>query len=93
MMAPATVVYLLHFDTPYPAGRRPRHYLGSTSDLAHRLTEHRRGEKSRLMAAVVGVGIGFCVTRTWPGGRETERQLKRRRAPSRLCPLCTGVSA
>jgi predicted GIY-YIG superfamily endonuclease len=81
-------VYLLHFDRPYPRGKRPRHYLGWAVDLEERLQEHRRGEKSRLMLACAQEGIGFRVVRTWAGGREMERRLKRRKAPFRLCPEC-----
>jgi predicted GIY-YIG superfamily endonuclease len=81
-------VYLLHFDRPYPRGKRPRHYLGWAVDLDERLQEHRRGEKSRLMLACAQEGIGFRVVRTWPGGYEMERRLKRRKAPFRLCPEC-----
>jgi predicted GIY-YIG superfamily endonuclease len=90
-MSRTTVIYLLHFDEPYPNGRHPRHYLGSTgrTQLEERLAEHRRGAGARLMAAVAAAGIGFVLARTWPGGRTEERRLKRRKnAPRQLCPIC-----
>jgi predicted GIY-YIG superfamily endonuclease len=78
-------VYLLHFDRPY---RHARHYLGSTSDLRARLDQHRAGQGARLMAVVRAAGIDFELARTWTGGRTRERQLKRRHASPRLCPMC-----
>ena len=34
-------------------------------------------------------GIPFDVVRTWPGGRDVERQKKRQRNAPRLCPVCS----
>jgi hypothetical protein len=53
---------------------------------------------ARIMQAVAGQGITFEVAMTWPGaGRDFERQLKRRKAAPRWCPLCrqrrTGVAS
>jgi predicted GIY-YIG superfamily endonuclease len=78
--------YLIHFDQRYAhAG----HYLGSTHDLDARLAEHRAGRGARLMEVVTGAGIGWHVTRTWPGGRDRERALKDQHQGPRLCPECT----
>lgn len=88
------MVYLLHFERRYPAGRRPGHYLGSTPrTVADRLADHQAGTGARLTAVVAAAGIGMRVARTWPGGRAEERRLKRRRAPARLCPECKGGTA
>lgn len=63
------------------------HYLGSTTrELAGRLAEHRAGVGAKLLAAAVERGIGFDVVRTWDGGRDRERALKRLRNSPRLCP-------
>jgi predicted GIY-YIG superfamily endonuclease len=82
------VTYLLHFSRPYGAGSRPQHYLGSAENLPARVKEHRSGQGARLTAVVIEAGITFEVVRTWEGGRATERKLKKRRCPKRLCPLC-----
>jgi hypothetical protein len=92
------LVYLLHFDEvyePYP-GAAPRdcarHYTGRVRGgpraLARRLAEHGTVHGSRLMLAVRRAGITWQLARTWPGGAERERQLKRQGGASRRCPLC-----
>lgn len=84
----AGTVYLLHFERPYPAGRKPQHYIGWTVDLAARVTEHRQGRGGKLVDVMRLAGIGFEVARTWPGGRELERRLKRWHKIKDACPLC-----
>lgn len=42
-------IYLIHFVRPY---KHAKHYLGWTQDLSARLTAHRTGNGSRLMAVV-----------------------------------------
>jgi predicted GIY-YIG superfamily endonuclease len=87
-------VYLVHLDqrlgSDHPKGSAG-HYLGQTQDLERRLETHRAGLGARILAAAVDRGIGFDVVRTWPGGREEERQLKRQRNAPRLCPRCSGT--
>jgi len=88
------VVYLLHFDEPIGGPERykmAQHYLGWTNDLLARLAEHASGQGARLMEVVRDAGIGWQLARTWLGGRQRERQLKRQGGASRLCPLC-GVT-
>lgn len=83
------MVYLLHFDRPY---KHARHYLGFAENLERRLAEHRRADPGcyhRLMIVIHAAGIGFTLARTWNGGRELERRLKRHGGATRLCPLCT----
>jgi hypothetical protein len=86
------VTYLIHLDqrlgSSHPLGAAG-HYLGQTVDLNRRLETHREGKGARILAAAVERGIGFDVVRTWPGGRETERQLKRQRNAPRMCPRCS----
>ena len=84
-MSSRTVVYLLHFDVPY---KHAKHYLGCTTNLQARLEAHQQGEGAKLMRAVRMAGIRFQLARTWEGGRELERQLKRRKSSPRLCPIC-----
>jgi hypothetical protein len=43
------------------------------------------------MAAVAKAGITWRLARTWAGGAERERQLKRQGGAARRCPLC-GVA-
>jgi hypothetical protein len=93
----APVVYLVHLDqrmgSAHPRGGC-RHYIGTTSvGVDRRLAVHREGRGSRLLAAANARGIGYHVARTWPGGREVERQLKNQRNAPRLCPACSGVTS
>lgn len=86
-------VYLLHFDEPYPGGKRPQHYLGhaTAGRFALRLAEHRNGSnKARLTQVFAELGIGFVIARTWAGDYDLERALKRRHRPAALCPICRG---
>jgi hypothetical protein len=86
-------VYLLHFSSLY---RHARHYpstslrasLGYASDLAKRVQQHRNGTGARLPQVCAEHGIDFVVARTWEGGRDTERTLKRRKCSPKLCPIC-----
>jgi hypothetical protein len=79
-----TCIYLIHFDAPFG---HARHYLGSTTALKARLDHHRTGHGSRLMHAVTRAGIGWRVVRTWPGGKQRERQMKMQGA-GKHCPIC-----
>lgn len=94
-------VYLLHFDTPYPGGRFPQHYLGVARDVEHRFKEHCKGStKSRLTRACVEKGITFVLARVWKkpypkAAFDFERMVKaRKKNYSALCPHCkTGGHA
>jgi predicted GIY-YIG superfamily endonuclease len=81
-------VYLLHFERPY---KHARHYLGSTNRLTARLAEHQEGRGARLLEVVHAAGIPWVLARTWEGGRERERQLKKQAGASRFCPLCKAA--
>jgi predicted GIY-YIG superfamily endonuclease len=86
------VCYLIHLDqrlgSDHPRGGAG-HYLGQTTNLANRLETHRSGKGARILAAANDRGIGYSVTRTWPGGREVERRLKAQHNGPKLCPRCT----
>jgi hypothetical protein len=88
------VSYLLHFIDPVtgePARyKHAGHYLGNTETdrLAERVQEHRDGRGAVLTAAARAAGLDFVVTRTWPGGRLRERQLKTQ-SGARYCPDCS----
>jgi hypothetical protein len=43
-----------------------------------------------MLAAANERGIAYDVVRTWPGGRDVERRLKRQRNAPRMCPTCLG---
>jgi predicted GIY-YIG superfamily endonuclease len=88
MTARIGTVYLLHFERPY---KHARHYTGWTINLKARLARHRAGSGARLVEVVTAAGIGFQLARTWPGGRDRERQIKAQGGASRYCPLC-GVT-
>lgn len=83
------IVYLLHFAQPISPNHTTQHYLGWASDLGDRLAEHSAGTGARLTQVARERGISFTLARTWHGDRSLERQLKRRKAAPRLCPLCT----
>jgi predicted GIY-YIG superfamily endonuclease len=79
------IVYLLHLSEPYG---HARHYTGWTTDLDARLALHASGQGARLLAVAGAAGITWEVARTWRGGRDLERSLKRQGGASRRCPLC-----
>src|SRR5678816_19201 len=81
------IVYLLHFDRPYPQRRGQRtvlvwHYIGWVKDIRQlpvRLQEHRSGRGARLLAAVSAVGIHWHVVALFRGAdRHFERWLHNR---------------
>lgn len=80
-------VYLLHFSQRY---EHVLHYTGSTHNRPRRLDQHAKGHGARLLAVVHAAGITWTLARTWVGGRQRERQLKRQGGASRRCPLCKG---
>ncbi len=92
------LVYLLHFDVvyvPYPGAPRrdcAQHYTGRVRGgpraLAKRLAQHGTTSGAALMRAVRRAGITWQLARTWPGGSDRERQLKRQGGAARRCPLC-----
>ena len=86
-------VYLLHYERPYPAGKRPQHYLGWARNVPARVAHHAAGTSgARLPAVMREAGIGFTVARVWPGGdRALERRLKRWNKGSALCPACKAA--
>jgi hypothetical protein len=92
----APITYLVHLDqalgSTHPRGGA-QHYVGTTVNLDQRLETHRAGKGARMLAAAVERGISFDVVRTWDGGRETEKRIKRLRNAPRLCPACSGVTS
>lgn len=83
-------VYLLHLSEPY---KHAKHYVGSADDLDARLAQHAAGQGARLLEVVASAGITWQLARTWPGDRQFERQIKRRKDAPRLCPICAGATA
>lgn len=81
-------VYLLHFDRPISDHHTTQHYLGWARHLPSRIAKHANGSGARLTQVARERGIGFTVARTWPGDRNFERTLKRRKYGPRICPIC-----
>lgn len=83
-------VYLIHFNRAY---KHARHYLGYSEQFDKRITDHLCGMGARLMEVITNAGIEWHVSRTWPGDRKLERQLKNHHNAPKLCPICAGASA
>lgn len=82
-------VYLLHFDKPYPNGRKPQHYMGWAQNLRRRVAEHSSGSGSCLMQACKQQGVTFTVAALWIGETRTdERRRKNRKRLRDFCPIC-----
>lgn len=82
------IVYLIHFEKPL---KHARHYIGfcEFGNLEKRMEQHRKGNGSKLMAAVNEAGIGWEVAKIWENvDRSFERRLKNRNGASRFCPFC-----
>ncbi len=85
------IVYMLHFKVPLA---HARHYIGfcEFGNLERRLEQHRKGNGSRIMAAVEAAGIGWELAETWENvDRNFERRLKRRNGAARFCPICRDL--
>lgn len=81
-------VYMYHFDRPYPAGRRPQHYVGFARNVQKRELRHLAGNGSRLLQVVAEKGINWRLAKVWVGDRYFERKLKREAHYHRHCPFC-----
>jgi predicted GIY-YIG superfamily endonuclease len=84
------MVYLIHFEQPISEHHTTQHYLGYAKNLKSRIAEHKAGMGARLCKVALERGIGFEVVRTWEGGRELERKLKKRKNAPCLCPICSA---
>ena len=83
-------VYLIHFNQAF---KHARHYIGYTTNLDRRITDHLCGIGARLMEVVTAAGVEWQCVRTWQGDRRLERQLKKRKHAALLCPVCSGERA
>ena len=88
-------IYLLHFQKPIGNAANPhgqaQHYIGWTrGEVDQRIEEHRLGHAAAITAAATRAGVEMILARTWPGDRKFERQLKRYKKASQLCPLCSA---
>jgi predicted GIY-YIG superfamily endonuclease len=77
-------IYLLHFDQKIG---RSQHYLGWTSNLDHRLEDHRAGRGGKTTARFRAAGIGFELAAQWSGSQDDEKRLKNKSLRS-LCAIC-----
>jgi hypothetical protein len=84
-------VYLLHLSRPY---KHAGHYVGFTTSLERRLSQHRRGSTSPLLRCAVAEGIELVLARTWenvtPG---FETWLHNGSHKNLACPICSGPGA
>lgn len=89
---PDGTCYLLHLDRPFG---HAKHYLGwaGPGHLDRRLAHHADGSGANLLRHVAAAGIGWELSRTWPGDRHMERRLKHRGGRARLCPVCSPAVA
>lgn len=85
-----SIVYLIHFERHISDRHTCQHYLGSASQISQRITDHMRGNGSRLCQVAKQRGIQWQVVRLWHGDRKTERSLKNRKNSPLLCPHCNG---
>src|SRR5262245_62735893 len=83
-------VYLIHFNQRY---HHSQHYIGFSTNLDKRITDHLCGMGARLLEVITAGGIEWKLARTWPGNRELERKLKRRKDAPHICPICSGKKA
>lgn len=78
--------YLLHLERPV---EHAQHYIGTTDRGVYtRYVEHVTGQGSPLIREAIRQGILVSLVRTWPGGHDVERQLKKGKQTRRLCPIC-----
>lgn len=98
-MGRTSTVYLLHLEPAYSVAyvdrdgvdrvKRAGHYLGSTAQAVEaRIAEHVAGRGSPLIAAAIAAGSRVELVKTWPGGRDLERRLKRAHHHARHCSTC-----
>ncbi|MGH9849024.1 MAG: GIY-YIG nuclease family protein [Blastocatellia bacterium] len=85
-----STVYLIHFNKRY---RHAGHYIGFTTNLDKRITDHLCGMGARLLEVITAAGIEWKLARTWQGDRYLERKLKRRKDAPHICPICAGKKA
>ena len=84
----AGYVYLLHFERPISEKHTAQHYIGWAYHLGSRMQQHLKGRGARFTQVAKERGIPFVIAATWPGDRIYERELKRKKHASRLCPIC-----
>lgn len=85
-------VYVIHLETPLA---HARHYIGSSVDIANRISEHRRGHGSPLLRAATEAGINWyvvnmLVTDNEHEARRLEKKIKGIQHNKRYCPICNG---
>lgn len=81
-------MYLLHFDHAY---KHAGHYLGWSTNIGHRIAQHRQGKsRCKLTKVAAEAGIQMTLARTWVGADRTfEAHLKNHyKNNRRLCPIC-----
>lgn len=88
------MLYLIHFSEPIGTEKHSaQHYLGfvegDQQSVQARLEEHKAGWGAKILHHCNQRQIHYEVVRTLPGDRNRERQLKKGKNISRLCPICS----
>ena len=89
-MKRSPTVYLIHFNKPF---HHASHYIGFTTNLDKRITDHLCGMGARLLEVITAAGIEWKLARTWRGDHQLERRLKNRKDAPHICPICSGKKA
>ncbi len=79
------VCYLIHFDEPVSG---VQHYLGFTTDLRRRISQHRSGEGALLLNRANIKGVGWRVVRVWRDADLDAEAALKAMIPKNLCPHC-----
>ncbi len=85
------IIYLIHFSAPTKAGRQ--HYLGWTSDIGRRFSQHKSGQGAHETKKALAEGLKLTLAQTWKGTPSQERRIKEERRRVKrgfacLCPFC-----
>jgi len=86
------VVYLLHLERPLS---HAKHLLLTSVDADVQdpsAVDLLNADASGLLWAALQAGIGFAVTRTWPGGSRILKRLQAQANTPRYCPTCRHAS-
>lgn len=83
-------IYTIHLATPLGTTARSSatHYTGWTTDLLGRLTDHRAGRGSKMLACCKERGIPWHLGALRRGTPGDERRLKRSHGAARWCLTC-----
>lgn len=85
------ILYLIHLDQPLS---HAQHYLGSSTDVVKRLTQHANGHGARITEVLHEqkkdwtLAAAFAKINPHHDIRQLERNAKKRHNAARYCPIC-----